>query len=109
MMVEATETWESRVATEWAAQLWCRPENAGREMDVEFATSIAQAMKPYLAPFGLLERLDHPRLQDTIAMLKRQDGEQWAVGEALERMCILLDFHKPVLKVTEVTTEKGEE
>ena len=30
-------------ATEWAAQLWCLPENAHRTMDVAFAMSIARA------------------------------------------------------------------
>lgn len=28
-------------AMEWAAQIWCRPENSDREMDAEFAVSIA--------------------------------------------------------------------
>ena len=35
-------------ATDFAAQIWCRPENGQREMDVDFAMSIAEAVKPLL-------------------------------------------------------------
>jgi hypothetical protein len=99
---ECVETWESRVATAWAAQIWCRPENEKRKMDVDFAQSIAQAMQPYLAPFALLAHPDvHSRLREIATMLKHRDGEQWAVGEALERICMLLDFHTPT-EATEV-------
>lgn len=90
----ATETWESRVSAEWAAQIWCRPENEKREMDVDFANSIAKAMRPYLEPYSILEGHDRPRLREIATMLKGRDGEQWAVGEALERICILLDFQQ---------------
>ena len=33
----------SKEAMEWAAQLWCLPENTHRIMDVKFALSIAKA------------------------------------------------------------------
>lgn len=35
-------------AIAFAAQIWCRPENGKREMDVEFAHSIADAVKPIM-------------------------------------------------------------
>ena len=35
-------------ATDFAAQIWCRPENEQRTMDVDFAMSIAEAVKPLL-------------------------------------------------------------
>ncbi len=39
---------ESLTPEEWAAQIWCRPENSDREMDVLFARSIADAMEQEL-------------------------------------------------------------
>lgn len=32
----------------WAGQIWCRPENVQRTMDVEFAASIAAAVEPLM-------------------------------------------------------------
>ena len=32
----------------FAAQIWCRPENGDREMDADFAVSIAEAVKPLI-------------------------------------------------------------
>ena len=34
----------SQESVEWAAQLWCLPENSNRIMDVGFAMSIARAL-----------------------------------------------------------------
>jgi len=34
---------------------------------------------------------DRPRLREIATDLKQTDGEHWAVGEMLERACILLD------------------
>lgn len=34
----------TEAATTWAAQLWCLPENEHREMDAEFAMSIARRL-----------------------------------------------------------------
>ena len=90
----ATETWELRVSTDWAAQIWCRPENEHRDMDVDFAVSIAKAMQPYLAPFAILEGHDRKFLNEIITQLKQTSGESWAVGEMVERALILLDFHE---------------
>ena len=42
----------SEEATTWAAQLWCLPENEKRQMDAEFAMSIAQKVD------GLISALD---------------------------------------------------
>jgi hypothetical protein len=33
------------------------------------------------------------RLREVATRLKQTDGESWAVGEALEGICLLLDFH----------------
>jgi len=63
-------------------------------MDVEFATSIARAMQPYLAPFAILEGHDRGFLNEIITELKSTSGESWAVGELVERALILLDFHE---------------
>ena len=38
------ERMPSQESVEWAAQLWCLPENSNRTMEVEFAMSIARAI-----------------------------------------------------------------
>lgn len=86
--------WQERVSTEWAAQLWCFPETGHLEMDVDFANHIAKKMRPYLIPYALLEGHYRPRLLEVAAQLKQADGESWAVGAALEQICLTLDFHR---------------
>jgi len=43
-----TEIEPETEAMELAAQVWCRPEQESRTMDVEFATSIAQTFEPVI-------------------------------------------------------------
>ena len=49
-MTESRVAQPSQAAIEWAAQLWCRPENAHRVMDEKFAMSIAAAFDETAAP-----------------------------------------------------------
>lgn len=53
------------LANAFAAQIWCRPENEGREMDVVFAQSIAAAVEPLIT-----------------ALEVNEDALQWASGSA---------------------------
>ena len=44
--------------------------------------------------YGVLQMIRHhnrPRLRKIAQELKQADGERWAVGEMLERACIVLD------------------
>ena len=45
-------------ATKFAAQIWCRPENEQRVMDVAFARSIADAVKPLLQQLTAIEQAE---------------------------------------------------
>ena len=38
----------SQTPVEFAGQIWCRPENERRSMDVDFAQSIADAVAPVM-------------------------------------------------------------
>lgn len=46
--MKGANTMPSQRAIEWAAQLWCLPENAKKEMDVKFAMSIAKELDKIL-------------------------------------------------------------
>ena len=46
----------SQTPIEFAGQIWCRPENGQREMDVELAQSIADAVAPIMEERDDLKR-----------------------------------------------------
>ena len=84
-------SWESRVGDDWAT--WA-------------ATQLAQSIKPYLAPYALLENHDRPRLREIAEELKQHDSEHWAIGELVERALFLLDFHTRSNRAIIVEEEK---
>lgn len=55
---------------------------------MEKKSAVVTAMKDIV---NTIARHDRPRLRAKALWLKQQDGEAWAIGEMVEKTCIMLD------------------